>query len=229
MPTPEAGALANGSGVYFSDASKAGERYDYNTYGGPAVYNSNPTHANVWLTPGKYVFYEKTNSESNAHTVIRYSTTAAPASNCYEVIEMDLALESDKSSFFVINANGNGVKNSIFFSANADGTIRLDNYINANTVLADGYSFNADLQRFVFEADKWYNVRFEFYKNVVTTDKGGAALIKVFVDGVEYASLQGVDCGTSSDNYTTISLRAADNDAWVCYDNLFFGYEEITE
>lgn len=227
MPTPAAGALANGSGAYFTNAEKTGVRYDYNTYGGPAVYNSHPTFANAWLTPGKYAFYEKTGAQANAHTVIRYSTAAASSADCYEVVEMDLAFESDKSSFFVINVHGNGVKNSIFFSANADGTIRLDNYIDANTSLTDGYTFNPKLERFVFEADKWYNVRFEFHKDAVVTDKGASsALIKVFVDGVEYASLQGVDNGTSSGNYITLSLRAVDDDAWVCYDNLFIGYDE---
>lgn len=230
MPVPEAGALANGSGAYYSNDQKTGTRYNFESvygHGGAAV-TTRAFDADVYLAPGGYVFYEKTNkTDSNAHTGIRFDSSANTYESAYQVVEMDIAFESDKTSFLTLDVHGNGVKNSVFFSANADGTIRFDNYVTANTVLAEGYSFNADLEHFVFEADKWYNVRFEFYKDGVIRSSKNAALIKVFVDGVEYASLQGVDNGTSSSNYIVVSLRAADDDAWVCYDNLFIGYEEI--
>lgn len=228
MPVPQAGALENGSGAYYSNDQKIGNRYNFESvygHGGAAV-TTRPYDANAYLAPGKYVFYEKTNSTPSNHTAIRFEPSANTYESAYHVVEMDIAFESDKSSFLTLDVHGNGVKNSVFFSANADGTIRMDNYVTANTVL-NGHTFNSELERFVFDADKWYNVRFEFYKDGVVGSTKTAAFIKVFVDGVEYASLVGVDNGTSSSNYVSVSLRAADDDAWVCFDNLYIGYEEI--
>jgi len=229
MPIPQAGALANGSGVYYSDANQTGDRFSFDSaygHGGAAV-STRSYDANAYLAPDGYVFYEKTNmTDSNSHTAIRFDSSANTYESAYQVVEMDIAFDSDKTSFFVVEANGNGIKNSVFFSANADGTIRMDNYVTANTVL-NGHTFNSELERFVFDADKWYNVRFEFYKDGVTASSKNVAFIRVFVDGVEYASLVGVDSGTSTANFVNVSLRAADDDAWVCFDNIFIGYEVI--
>ena len=235
FPAVEAGILANGSGEYFSNTENEGVRFDYTDVYNNVVVSGNKDGGNVgpfitsgaqyadaYRTPSGEIYYVKQQEGpgANSHTVINHNISAAPAlsdsanNQIVQIVEMDAAFKSDEANFFVISISGNGIRSDVYFHANSEtGAIYFGN-------LADGENVSLD-------ANTWHNFRFEVYND---NTYGNYSTIKIYVNGDYACTVKGVDYKANNGNFVTFSLRSlADEGDYVVYDNLFFGYKEVTK
>lgn len=234
---PEVSGIENnGKGEYFTDSTKTGLKYDYTNKNqstlnsaikdggnvGPFI-TTYPQFTDAYRTPSGEVYYTKNimTTETGHHTVMRYNVEAAPAlsdenNQVIQVVEADMAFNSAQRNFLVMTFSSRGMRGDIYFHGNEDGSVTLGN-------VADGTAYT-------FDADTWYNVRFEIYHD---NAYGNCSTVKVYVNGEYACTVKGLDYKANSGstpNYVCYSLRhAAAVGDYIMLDNIFFGYDEVAK
>ena len=222
----------SGTGVYFADNSKTGYRADFSTIDKPTG-NGITLGKNLNVPIDKYSLsnakvyraaYDngyalvKAISPSVSSTIGQANIVYNPrltnnGSNNALVVEMDMAFcnikpEGEFKYVSIISGfDATGKKGDVYISSPEEGKI----LIGAANTISDG-------TRPVLDADKWYNIRFEYHLN---------GFVRVYIDGDYACTFKAASYGTDTSSKINITLHQHADEEFIAYDNLYVGYDNI--
>ncbi len=163
-----------------------------------------------------YVYFYRLTGGTHEYVIHKAGVGTAPegVDNPTVITEFDAAFgNADKNLFTMIAVYGNGFRTSVYFTPK-DGKIGFGN-------VSEDYFFEP------LNAGEWYNFRFETYLLDPKAGYNNANVrTKVYINGEYSIELNGVDVSANSSEQAIIQMQYTDDDAWMCYDNLYLGYAD---
>ena len=214
-PTLPNGDSAPGEGKYFSNSSYDGIRYDYNSDDESApVQDGGNNSVLVELTENDYVLWYKLNNKKESYLTYGFVNTPRDDGKYVGILEFDYKTGNINSACPTrIGIWCGGIEAEIRI-LNVNGSLRFGNKVGKH------YSGSPRLSE-----DTWYNLRFEFYYSESSLS---GAVIKVYIDN-EYAidlTVNDVNDRTDKTDRVNIYLHKDEENAYMCLDNIYLGYEE---
>ncbi len=219
----EIAGTASGTGVYFKNNTYTGFRADFNTLTesaniGPSINNSHKANANGYRAEydgGYGIFEADMTAGSYADINIPHTTPTKNADTDKYIIELDIAFCNIKTPtsaqwFMTLRGMSDGLVSDLYFQNTTDGKVTIGS--NSSYVSGTRYTFNAD---------QWYNIRFEYHNN-------NTGYIDIYVDGKLEYTVIGADYKEDGTKGTRtvpfFRLQGSATDEYIAYDNLYAGY-----
>ena len=213
-PTLPEGDASPGNGKYFNDLSYVGIRHDYNSDEKAPVQDSGNNSVLVELTESDYVLWYKLNNKRESYLTYGFENSMKSEENCVGIVEFDYKTGNVKSASptrFGIWCGGIEAEIRIL---NVNGSLRFGNKV--------GEHFSGSPR---LSEDTWYNFRFEFY---CSESSLSGAVVKVYINNEYAIDLAVTDVNNRADKSDRINiyLHKDEENAYMCLDNIYLGYEE---
>lgn len=217
-PTLPEGEFAPGEGEYYLSEDSTGKKTDFNEDGAKAPNPDNILNVEVELTSEKYLLFYKSNINGEAYLRFNYPAMPEGLVTPAGILEFDFKLGNNTTAIpSRIGLWCNGLE-AVIYLVEKDGKISFGN--------KSGTLYNGTPS---FDVDSWTNLRFEYF---FPASAAGKAVIGVYINN-EYKGEMLVtvtnnridsQTGLPSSDRVNIYLHQADESAYMCLDNLYFGY-----
>ena len=216
-PTVTEGDKAGGEGEYYN-SDVAGKRYDYDNGESKPAQDGGNKNVIVELIESDYVLWYKQATNNESYLTYNFNPSAQPeestAENSVGIVEFD---------FKMGNVNTDIPSRIGIWCGGIEAEIRIvsvDGYLMLGNKTAKPHQGSPKLN-----PDEWYNLRFEYYYKNATLSPA-MAKIKVFLNN-EYVvdiNVTNVNNRAEKSDRVNIYLHKLEEAAYMCLDNLYFGY-----